>query len=174
MNYKLLLILFFSLLGHAISAQVFMQIEKNNDPETIKFGITNIVEFKHADYPDEWQRGEIEQILYDDNVVVFTNQIVHLDDIIAIKIYRPGVKALGQTILAFSYAWAVYGTIAALASDQFSIGLNEILIGGFGILTGTLIKKFSSTTYNMGKSYRLRIVDLRFPSPEEMYQISRP
>jgi len=174
MNPRILLILVFSLLGQLASAQVFLQIEKINDPKTIKFGRSNLIEFKHKDYPDDWQRGRIDDILYDENVVVFTNQIVHLDEIEAIKIYRPGIKALGQTILAFSYAWCVYGGIAALASEEFSLGLNEILIGGFGILTGTLIKKFSSKTYKMGKSYRMRIVDLRFPTPEELMKIERP
>ncbi len=147
------------------SAQIYLQLEKANDPVSQKLPPGSVLEIKTKFFPEEWIKIKITDALYPEQVVVFEGGFEKIDDITHIRLYNNWAKHLGEQISNFSIAWVLYGSIANLAFDS-EFGLPEIIIGMAAFLTGWAIKKFwYKKSYKMGNVHRLRIVDLNFPPP---------
>jgi len=159
-----LFVLFFCFLQVG-SAQIYLQLEKANDPVSQKFPNGSTMDIKTKSFPHEWIRITISDVLYPEQVIVFDGGFEKITDITHVRLYNNWARHLGDQISRFSLAWILYGGVANLAFDS-EIGLPEILIGVAAFLTGWLIKKFwYKKTYTMGNVHRLRIVDLNFPPP---------
>ncbi len=82
------------------------------------------------------------------------------------------MKQLGIKLMQFSAAWFLYGGISKLIDDENPFGWDHAGIGGGAFLTGFIMSKLaSSTTYDVkdGKD-RLRIIDISWPDPEDVYK----
>jgi len=156
------LFLLFTLIGEA---QIYLQLEKANNPISQKFPIGSIMDIKTARDSENWIRITLTDVFYPEQVIVFQHGFEKIADITHIRLYNNWAKNLGEQLSRFSMAWVLYGGIAHLAFDS-EIGLPEVIIGVASFLTGWLIKKFwYKKTYKMGNVHRLRIVDLNFPPP---------
>jgi len=159
----------FLLLGYyTSSAQRLLQLERWNDPVTIKFFEGDKIYIKTIDFPGEWQSVKIENINPEENFLMYKGGFMHVSDITDIRIYRSWAKHLGEKLIIFGVGWLSYGGVAA-AFLGFDFGWDTLAIGGSAIGLGWLIKKlFAKHDYKLGKKHRLRMLDLRFPSAEEM------
>jgi len=158
-------LLFLLLFSQAVASQIFLQLEKANNPISQKFPEGSVMDIKTKSDQENWIPIKITDVFYPEQVIVFNNGFEKIEDITHIRLYNNWAKNLGEQISRFSLAWVLYGGIANLAYDS-EIGLPEILIGVATFLTGWMIKKFwYKKTYTMGNVHRLRIVDLNFPPP---------
>lgn len=145
------------------SGQKFLQLEVWNHPETIKFYEGQRIIFKTTEFPEAWQEQMIETILVDDNVLVFPDGLVHLDDITEFKIHNHVARAIGLKLMQFGVVWFGFGGVAAAAYD-FDFGWDTFAIGGGAILTGWLLRKLAgSRTYDVTGKDRLRLLDISLP-----------
>lgn len=156
---RLSLLITFSLimLTQAFS-QKYLQIETYNDPKTIKIVQGEKIAYK-LKTSDDWFDGKIEKLLVEENTIVFENAFVRLEDITHIMRYRPFANYIGSGLMTFGTAWLVFGSIGTLAKgDDFG---PAIIIGGGAIAIGWLMRKlFYKRPIEMGKRYRLRLIDL--------------
>jgi len=147
------------------SAQIFLQLEKANDPISQKFPIGSTMDIKTKSFPHEWIRITLSDVLYPEQVVIFNGGFEKIDDITQIRLYNNWAKNLGDSISRFALAWVLYGGVANLAFDS-DFGLPQVIIAVASFITGWVIKKFwYKKKYTMGNVHRLRIVDLNFPAP---------
>ena len=148
-----------------IDAQKVLLLEKRNDPKTKKFFIGSTLSYKVASFPEEWRKGKIENILIEEGYIVFTDALVSIDEIIELKSYRGWARAANLILTRFGATWWILGGIVHFYDDNISFGWDTLLIGAGAMLSGILIKKlFYTKRYKMGKKWRLRILDISFPS----------
>ena len=152
-------------------AQVLLQLELYDNPKGIKFGPGSTLSYKTTTMED-WKTEKIQSINYDTQIIVFTSGYEHLDNIVKVRRYKPWVRQLGLKLMQFSAAWFLYGGISELINDDFSFGWDHATIGGGALVTGFVMYKLaSSTTYDVkGGKDRLRIIDISWPDPDEVYK----
>lgn len=155
-----------------LMAQKVVQLEKRGNPETQKFKIGDELIYTLKD-DETWYTATINDILPEENIILFENRLVKVADITALKFYnnRNWSKNIGNSLFTFSGGWVLFGLIdRAEIADR--VGLNQqdpgrapwdlILIpAGVAIVTGILIKQiFKQHVKKMGKKHRLRLLDL--------------
>lgn len=154
------------LLCLSAQAQVFLQIETKNQPQSIKISEGEMLHFTLKEYPDVWRSERIHSINYEENLLILDEGFYMVDEIAKVRLYRKWVKGLGNGLLQFSAGWFVYGGIATLASSEYNMSRSEVIIGGAIAALGYLIKKlFYKRNIKLGKQHRLRIVDIRMFNP---------
>ena len=165
------LFLGFSITGNA---QVLLQLELYDNPKSIKYGPGSTLTYFSKSL-QEWKTEKIESINYESKIIVFTSGYEHLDDLLKVKRYKPWVRQLGLRLMQFSAAWFLYGGIAQIVSDDYDFGWDHAGIGGGAFVTGYVLYKLASTTtYNVkGGKDRLRIIDISWPDPDEVYKNQR-
>lgn len=147
----------------ALHAQVFLQLERFNNPKSLRFEIGDVLEYQLKDYPDSWHKNRILDLQPEEQVIVFEDQFHPVSELELIRLRYPTVKSLGNRFMQFSAVWFLYGGIASVASDGFSIGRNEILVGATMAVSGFLMRSFfHKKKVRLGKKKRLRVMDLRF------------
>lgn len=146
-------------------AQVFLQLEMKNDPETIKFSRGDVLTFKTKSQPKEWISREIIDIKVSENVVVFEDGFRHLEEIISIRLYRRTFDNFTKMIQKFAVGWLVFGGLSLLVVPDSTIPLGALLVSSGAFYgTGWLLNKlFKYRKVKLGSRYRLRLLDLRFP-----------
>ncbi|NNF22396.1 MAG: hypothetical protein HKN67_10660 [Saprospiraceae bacterium] len=158
-----LILLFFCMNGNA---QVFLQIETRNQPQSIKIPEGEILHFTLKEYPDVWRSERIHSINYEENLIVLEEGFYKIDDIAKVRLFRKWAKGLGYGLMQFSAGWFLYGGIASLASSEYTMSKREIIIGGAIAAAGFLINKLLyKRNIKLGKQHRLRIVDIRMFNP---------
>ena len=163
--------IFFSSLINNSQAQVLVQLEIYDNPKGIKFGPGSTLSYKTTTM-ENWKTEKIQSINYETQIIVFTSGFEHLDNIIKVRRYKPWVRQLGLKLMQFSAAWFLYGGISELINDDFSFGWDHATIGGGAFVTGFVMYKLAAvSTYNVkGGKDRLRIIDISWPDPDELYK----
>jgi len=149
-----------------IYSQLFLQIEEKNNPKTKKIPIGSTLNFKLKAYPDTWRTQKIFDLLPEENTIVFDENFFKPSEISNLRFYRNWTKGFGYKLMQASAAWYVYGGIATLAVDNYTMSKRDVVIGGVAATTGFLLKTlFYKRNMRIGKNFNLRIVDLNFYSP---------
>lgn len=160
---KLMLLASLVAASHQTKAQVFLQLERFNNPKSLKFEIGETLEFRLKEFPDTWRKEIIIDLIADEQLIVFEDNYYSVQEIKNLRLRYPAVKTLGLRFMQFSAAWLVYGGIATLASEGYTIGSRELLIGGSFALGGYLMRTiFSKKKVKLSSRKRLRVMDLRF------------
>ncbi len=163
MKNSALLFIIMSCFCNSLSSQIYLQIEIFNNPRTIKYHSNDVIEFKVKEYPDTWRKERIEEIIPDGNVLLFSDGFETIDNIIKVRRINPPAKYLGRALMVFAASYAIYGVIADFGFGDDAITGTNIGITGASLGTGFLLDKgFGQKYYGIGKTSRLRIVDLRF------------
>ena len=137
-----------------------MQLEIFNSAKTIKYAPGQRLVFKTKSLPDEWQKQKIESILYEDNIIVFPQGMVELDEITHIKTRNNVAFALSRMLYVFAGTALIYGGIGDIVTRQLSPGLFIYTLGPAGL--GFFLDKVVTTkVYYLNKNSRLRLLDLR-------------
>ena len=158
---QLNIILLFCFICLTGDAQIFLRLDMYDDPESTKFYPGDKIEIKTKTYPDSWQKKRIESIIPESNTIIFDQDFMTPEEIIAIRLDNIVPRVLGRSLMQFGTAWTMYGTIAYVAGGD--VTKEQLIIGGATIASGYTIKKLGS--YNdviLGKGNTLRIIDIRF------------
>jgi len=144
--------------------ELFLQLEHTHTDEVVKFYPGDKITFSTPDLPDEWQTSRIKQFKPELNLIVFESGYLEPSDIHSIKLKNKRANLFGHLFSKFGTAWVVFGAIAVAQGDDISV--SQYVIGGVAIALGWLLRKvFGKKKIKMGKRNRLRIMDIRFPSP---------
>lgn len=150
---------FLVFLSTNLVAQKFVQLEVFNSAKTIKYSPGQKIVFKTKEFPNEWQKMKIEKIMYEDNLIVFTQALVHIDDITHIKRRNVLARALSGMLYVFAGSSLIFGGIGDIATGQLSPGLFLFTIGPAAL--GFFLDKVVSTkVYHINKTSRLRLLDI--------------
>lgn len=142
--------------------QVFLQLERPNNPKSIKFQRGEILEYQLFEYPGVWKKHELLDFKADEQLVILDDQFYKTSDFSYVRLEYPVVRGLGTRLMQFSAAWYAYGGIATVASDGYTMGSQEILLGAGVALTGFIMRSFLyRRKVWLGKNKRLRVMDLR-------------
>ena len=145
----------------SLHAQIFLNLEFPNKAETIKYRAGHVIHFKHASFPDSWRKEKIVTIVPDKSLLVLENDILHLDQIIAIRQYNPWANYLSKSLYIFSSQWVIIGGIATLFLD-YDPSIKDLIIPVATAGIAWIVQKlFYKTNFKIGKNCRLRIIDLR-------------
>jgi len=154
--------------GHTAHGQLglSLQVEVINSLDKLEYYVGQRVNYTVKSYPDEWRKGVITDILVDDQVIIFNNDMVALDQFSAVKRFNTPARMLGGMLFTFGAGWTLYGVVATLVSD-FRFTGQELFIGLGSLGSGFLISKlFNYHKYDLEKGARLRIIDRRFSVPD--------
>lgn len=153
---------------YTVDAQIFLQLEKANTPDVKKYSAGDRIYFKTAVYSKYWQRGNIVQIIPEDNALVFEDRITYVQDITYFKYFRTWPNAIGSNLMRFGAVWFVFagiiegGRASGVLDTQYKFGADTAIIGGSALLSGFLMRKlWAVSVKKMNDRNRLRIIDLR-------------
>ena len=164
----LLLLFFFSL--NVAFGQKFLQIEKVHSPKTKKYYPGHEIIFQV--HGGQWYTRVIEDISYEQNLLLFPKDHVHLDSIAALRFYdrQRWSRPLSNQFFNFAVVWTAYAIIdEALRDDRFeNIEPATYTVPASSVATGLLIRHlFKKKTYRFEKNnkgearkWRLRLLDL--------------
>ncbi|MFT6333696.1 MAG: hypothetical protein ACI86M_003045 [Saprospiraceae bacterium] len=148
------------------SAQVVLYMEMMSEEKPIKYYEGQMLSFKSADYPDEWQTIKIDRLIDDEKLVLYDGGIMKLSDIIEVRRTRGWANTMGYMLQTFGVAWFGFGGIAHFTTSNFSFGVDTLAIGATAIASGWIIRKFlKHKKYKVGRRNRLKILDLSWPEP---------
>lgn len=150
--------------------QIFLQLEVDREVVPLRFAPGDMLVYKSAETGDDWQTRRIERLIAEDQIIVFADSWLNIQDLTHVKVRNQPGWVVGKILTTFGSAWFVFGGIAHLTTD-YTFTWRDFTIGAVGVGLGWLITKFaSSRTYKLGKKHRLRIVDISFPAPAETYR----
>lgn len=142
-------------------SQEYLQIEVHNDPETVKYSLGQKIVIKTIQN-EEWQTVVMRKFIYETGTILYDQGMLQVDDIIAVRETRPGVAALSIALTTFGGAWLGFGLVSQGLDNKAEFGTKEIAIGVAALATGWGVKKaFYKRDYNIGKRYKLRLLDMR-------------
>jgi hypothetical protein len=164
-----MVVLFFLAVTPSIG-QVFLQLEVDREVMPLRFTPGDIFVYKSTETGDDWQTRRIERLIVEDQIIVFADSWLNIQDITRVRVRNQPGWVLGKILTTFGSAWFVFGGIAHLATD-YTFTWRDFTIGAVGVGLGWLITKFASRrTYKLGKKHRLRVVDISFPTPTEIHR----
>ncbi len=165
-----LLLGFFLLFAGLCYGQRFLQLERTNSAKTRKYFPGDEITFQID--KGQWYTRVIEDVSYEQNLVIFAIGSVSVDSISALRSFqrRRWSRPLGNQFYNFAILWTGYSLIADVASkepeDDFTA--TSAVVAGSALATGFLIKKlfrqrtfyFSKNKKGEVKKWRLRTLDL--------------
>jgi len=162
MKFLSLLIFLFCVNSSQLCSQVYLQIEKKNSPKTIKLYEGSHIEYARKDYPKIWRKSEIFEIIPETDLLLLEDNYIKPSDIVALRFERPVIAGLGKKMIQGSAVWFVYGGLATLGIEDYTMSKREIIIGASVATLGVLVSKlFGKRKMKLGKRRNLRIVDIR-------------
>ncbi len=156
--------------GGELHAQKFLQLEKVHSPKTKKYFPGHEITFQLQG--GQWYTRVIEDISYEQKLLLFPKDHVHLDSIAALRFFdrQRWSRPLSNQFFNFALVWTVYAAIdEAFRRDPFqNIDRSVYLIPASSVATGFLIRHlFKKRTYRFKKNkngdakrWRLRVLDL--------------
>jgi len=166
--YTLFLTIFFFSFCHG---QKFLQLEKTHSPKTKKYAPGSEITFQVVG--GQWYERVLEDISYEQKLLIFPKGHMHVDSIIAFRTFddQRWSRPIGNQMINFAAVWTIYSTIDAALSSNFVDEISRPFVyttPAFSAGLGLLIKQiFKQRTYKMKKNkngepkkFRLRVIDL--------------
>ncbi len=145
--------------------QKVLQMEKYGKLKTKKYFIGEelVFQLKGDDY---WYHETIQDLYVDEHTILFTNRVIKVDQIVAIKSYKNRAWSRGVSTNAYVASGAFVGlSLLGKALDYSDLNRATIIIPGVTVIVAWLIRKiFKSKKYKIGKKRKLRLLDLNFHS----------
>lgn len=150
-----------------LNSQVLLQLEIKNEVDAIKFAPGQELALKTKDIP-EWEKRTIMRFIPETNLIVFEDGVVALNEITHVKLPNQVANMAGKAFTTFGSGWLLFGGIANLArGDEFT--WSTFAIGAVAVGIGVLFSRIASKRkYTIGKNANLRIIDISFPSSEDV------
>ncbi len=163
--------LFFSLFASQdVWAQRFLQLERVHSPKSIKYFPGDEITFQLDQ--GQWHTRVIEDISWEQNLLIFANGHVVVDSITALRSFknRRWSKPIGNQLVGFAFVWAVYSLIDGAVAGDVSSNFQGVGLGIpiAAVASGLSIKRlFRQRTFHFtknkkgeAKKWRLRALDL--------------
>lgn len=166
-NLYFLLICCGVLFSPTIWGQKVMQIETSGSIKTKKIFKGESIEYL-LNGADTWSDGVIEDFNIEQNLVVLGDRYVKVNDIIAIRYYKPGARRMGTQLALFGAAWSAFAAIgtATDGNPDTHYKWSDAIVTGSAMGLGLAYSKlFRYKKYKFGKRKRLRLLDLTFIAP---------
>ena len=143
-------------------SQKVLQIEKYGKAKTKKIYLGEQLTFQLKGSKD-WYSEILVDLKTEEQILIFTNRYVKVDDIIALKSFKNAgmAKNLQYSLYSFAVSWAFYSLGATLFGEDLTI--DAAVVPAISIGLGWSIRKlFSSRKIRIGKRKRLRALDIGF------------
>ena len=166
----ILVFIYMVILSVTMQGQLFLQMERTGTLKVKRYQIGDEVCFKLKGENQDFRTEYIEDILPEQDIIIFSNGMVRRTEIAFIRSFHPRKwsKPLGQQLMIFGVGWGLFSLGAKAAfllgatSTVSPLTLGTAAIVGTAIGIGWIIQKaFRQKTYRFGKKRRLRILDLR-------------
>ncbi|MFK7809722.1 MAG: hypothetical protein AB8F74_18090 [Saprospiraceae bacterium] len=157
----LLLFSFLLSCGFSATAQKFIQMEKYGSAKVKKYYIGDELTYKLKEFPDTWTTSVIEDIVMEENLVIFSNRTVNLKELISIRSFEPArwSAPIAKNLYRFGLSWGVLSLLAPLAGTPLTWA--AAIVPAVAFVTGFLLKKiFRHRTYKLGKKRWLRMLNM--------------
>ena len=143
-------------------AQKVLQIEKYGKASTKKLYIGEQITFQLKGSKD-WHSEILVDIKVKEQILLFTNRYVKVDDIVTLKTFKNASMArnLQFSLYTFAASWAFF----SLGSTLFGEPLTNLAwqVPASSLALGWTIRKlFDSKKIRIGKRRRLRVLDIGF------------
>lgn len=166
MRYALILFAFLLFSQNALG-QKFLQLERIHSPKTRKFFVGDEITFQMG---GQWYTRVIEDISYDQKLVIFPKGTAHVDSIMALRSFKPRSwsKPIGNQLYNFAIAWTGFALISAAVDDDDTYTRGDAAVAATSVGTGFLLQRFfRQRTFRMeknsrgeAKKWRIRVLDL--------------
>lgn len=161
----LLLLVFTGLFGQ----DKYLQLEKVRTLKFVKYYPGDEITFQLNN--GLWYTRVIEDVYYESKTILFADNQVQLDSIVAMRSFKPQKwsRPVGNQLYNFAIAWTGFALIAGLVDegDSYSTGDVGVALTSAG-LGFALQKLFKKKTYRLKQNkegsytkWRLRAMDLR-------------
>ncbi len=161
-NAFLIFILAF-ILPSALSAQKILQLERAHRARTVKMPVGTPLTFRLRGPEAEWERAAITDLDVEGQRIKLDLLWYKISDIQALKQQKSGgARGLGAMLGVFGISWAGYSAIGQFLYNDDEINWNTAAI----IAATTLPTAWWLTrprTLKMGKTLRLRVLDVTYP-----------
>ena len=162
-----LILFLFAVFNNGV-AQKFLQIEKYGKTKVTKFYIGDELTYQIKGDKKTWYTGTINDLIIDENLILFENRAVKMKDITAIRTFKNAVlsRSLSFQLYAFAGGFGLFSLLAS-AVGWWQISAFTIIVVGTAFLAGLLVRHiFKWKTYKLGKRKWLRMLDL---TPQPIY-----
>ena len=148
--------------------EVYLQLEKANAAKTRKFAVGDAFEYRTED-DRTWQVGRLEQLVPEENLVIFQNRMVALDQITDFRHRGPRrwSAPLGGSLMSFGAGWGLFSLISGVVdreTDPLEVRDAVITVGSAALGYG-IQRAFRYKRIRLGGRTRLRLIDLRALRP---------
>lgn len=147
-----------------LTAQRYLQLEKRNSPETIKYTTGEVISVKLHDSKN-WYSGTIYDFNFEQEAIIFESRIIKLEDIKFIRRGKSGyvnnlMRGFTTSMMGFGATWAILSLGDALATER-SFTKGDAYLSAGSMATGYLLAKFFTTRkYKIGNKWRFRMLNL--------------
>jgi len=161
MRFFFFLIIFMGLVS-VLTAQKVLQLEKYGKAKTEKLFIGDEFTYKLKDSP-QWHTAVIEDLHIEQNKIVLAYGFIELEQIEALRFYRPGVNAAGKSLFVFGTSWSFFAFVGGLTSSEHDYRWSDAAVTGTSyLLAWSIPKLFGHKKFKIGERKRLRMLDLTF------------
>lgn len=148
-------------------SQKVMQLETSGRIKPKKIFKGEGLEYRLKD-SDLWTYGVIEDFNIERKLIVFGDRYVKVDEIEAIRYFKPGASRMGTQLALFGVAWSGFAAIGTATDGNPDTGYrwsDAVVTASAAGLGYTYAKLFKYKKYKIGKRRRLRLIDLTFVAP---------
>lgn len=160
----------FILLSYNCSfGQKFLQIERAGQVKAEKIFIGQTV-FYRLKGSNEFRAGQIEDLKVDEEIILFVDSYVKIDQVDAFRYQRNWSKSVGTSLFWFGAGWSFFAAIGTATDDDptTSYRWSDAVVSASTITTSFVVSKaFKYRTIRFGKRKRLRILEVAFTPPEK-------
>lgn len=161
---RLLGLFLFLGLSNFLFGQKFLQIEKIGSLKIKKFYIGDDLNYRLKG-DKTWYTGTIQDLIIDENIILFENRYIKMDQIRTIRKKLQWSQSLGSQMYIFAASWLFFSGTADLIG-WWEVRWDTAIIAGSALVGGFLIKKiFKYKKYKIGKRRRLRMLDITMLKP---------
>lgn len=146
------------------SAQKMLLLERANRAKTTKLYIGDQLKFRLNGPENYWYSRRIEDIFPEKKSLKLDNYLVHVDSISHLRLpARPVPRIIGGTLFTFGSS-LLFALGVARIYNEGNVNYPPLLATAGGSLgLGFLLAK--PRKLHMGKKYRLRPIEIKFPAP---------
>ncbi len=148
------------LLPVLLPAQKFVQLEKTNRAQTLKFYAGQELTYRLKGDP-EWITSTITDVQMDSQLVALDWKFVPIGRIDAVWLQYPGIlRGLGPSFMIFGASWVGFSLIGA-AFDDYKLTAGTAIVSGAGLTSGFALHQiFKRKKVKLGERRRLRAVEV--------------
>ncbi len=163
MRLSLFLILFLSISLSSGHSQKILQLEKYGSLKNQRYYIGEQLSYQLKD-DDTWYRETINDLLIEENIILFANRAIRLENIVALKRTdnRNWSKGIGTKLYVFGASWAFFSLVGTI---WLPLTWAALIVPAVSFTTGFILQKiFKTKTIKIGKKRWLRMLDITMPT----------